>query len=77
MHNGSGPVCLRNPTFAELRGIYLLSRMASLALEHGAPPATLAKSMSRVPTDPWGIAREPASPVGAAMDLLAAMLRVP
>ncbi len=47
--------------------------LASLALQFGAPPGALARSMSRIPIDPWGTAREPASPVGAAMDLLAAV----
>ena len=51
--------------------------LASLALQHGAPPADLAKTMSRIPIDPWGTARLPASPVGAAMDLLAAGLKEP
>ncbi len=31
--------------------------LASLALQHGAAPAALAKTMSRIPTDPWGTAR--------------------
>ena len=46
--------------------------LASLALQFGAPPGALARSMSRIPIDPWGTARLPASPVGAAMDLMAA-----
>ena len=49
--------------------------LASLALQHGAAPAALAKTMSRIPIDPWGTARLPASPVGAAMDLLAELAK--
>ncbi len=48
--------------------------LASLALQYGAPPAALAKSMSRVPSaDPWSPATAPASPIAAAMDLIAAL----
>lgn len=46
--------------------------LASIALQHGTPPEVLARSMSRRPTSEWEPATEPASPVGAAMDLLAA-----
>lgn len=46
--------------------------LASLALQYGTPPATLAKTMSRLPADDLGLlATRPASPLGAAMDLLA------
>ena len=45
--------------------------LASLALQHGTPPAALAKSMSRVPTSAYEPARLPASAIGAVMDLLA------
>ncbi len=46
--------------------------LASLALQHGTPPAALAKTMSRLPTDDLDrLATRPASPLGAAMDLLA------
>lgn len=45
--------------------------LASLALQHGASPAALAKSMSRV-ADYTG-AEGPASPMGAIMEIVAEM----
>ncbi len=50
----------------------------SIALQHGIPPAALAKSIGRLPIIPVGPAdleatepeRVPASPIGAALDLL-------
>jgi hypothetical protein len=45
----------------------------SLALQHGARPEALAKSMLRTPApgdDPWRPATRPASPVGAIVGLL-------
>ena len=50
----------------------------SVALQHGVPPAALAKSMGRLPElpvtpgdlDRGQPARLPASPIGAALDLL-------
>ena len=50
----------------------------SVALQHGVPAAAMAKSMGRLPnvaTDPGslaqlGVSTEPASPIGAALDLL-------
>lgn len=45
----------------------------SLALQHGATPASLARSMLLVPAlgdDPWRPATRPASPVGAIVGLL-------
>ena len=47
---------------------------ASLALQHGARPADLAKSLARVPakgSGPFEPAKAPASLVGALLDLLA------
>ena len=49
--------------------------LASLALQYGTPPAALARSMSRQPHSAWEPATAPASPVGAAMDLLARLDR--
>lgn len=45
--------------------------LASLGLQYGVPPAALAKTMSRLATGPWEAATFPASPLGAAMDLVA------
>ncbi len=50
----------------------------SVALQYGVPPAALAKSVGRAPdmgTEPGSLAQlaagtEPASPIGAALDLL-------
>ena len=44
--------------------------LASLALQHGTAPATLAKTMSRRPSSSGSGTKHPASPIGAAMDLL-------
>jgi hypothetical protein len=43
----------------------------SVALQHGVPAAALARSIGRVPETIDGPATVPASPVGAALDLLA------
>ena len=45
--------------------------LASLALQHGTPPGALAASMSRLPDGPWQHGTAPASPIAAAMDLVA------
>lgn len=45
--------------------------LASLALQHGVPAETLAKSMSRLPDDAFGRAKNAASVLGVAMDLVA------
>ena len=49
--------------------------LASLALQHGTPAAALSKSMSRQSTGPWEAATLPASPLGAAMDLVARLAK--
>lgn len=49
--------------------------LASLALQHGTPAAALAKSMSRLSAGPWEAATFPASPLGAAMDLVAELAK--
>lgn len=46
------------------------SVLISLALQHGTSPAALARSMARVPKDPEGAETEPATIIGAAVDLL-------
>ena len=51
------------------------SILASLALQGGATPADLAKSMSREPTVMFRPARAPATPIAAAMDLLSDLSR--
>ena len=51
--------------------------LASLALQHGTPPDALARSMSRLPSNPWRPATAPASPVAAAMDLVARLSATP
>ena len=45
--------------------------MISIALQHGIPAAVLGKSISRLPESLTGPATAPASPIGAALDLLA------
>lgn len=45
--------------------------LASLGLQFGVPPAALSKSMSRLATGPFEAATNPASVLGATMDLLA------
>ena len=45
----------------------------SLALQHGVTPAELAKSLARLPDGLFGKATAPASPIGAAVDLLTEM----
>jgi hypothetical protein len=42
----------------------------SVALQHGIPAAALAKSIARIPENLEGPAIKPASPIGAALDLL-------
>jgi hypothetical protein len=42
----------------------------SVALQHGIPAAALAKSIARIPESLDGAAVKPASPIGAALDLL-------
>jgi hypothetical protein len=42
----------------------------SVALQHGIRGAALAKSIARIPEDLDGPATKPASPIGAALDLL-------
>ncbi len=49
--------------------------LASLGLQFGVPPAALAKTMSRLSTGPWEAATFPASPLGAAMDLVAELAK--
>ena len=49
--------------------------LASLARQHGAPPAALSKTMSRLSTGPWVAATFPASPLGAALDLVARLAK--
>ena len=59
--------------------------MVSIALQHGIPAATLAKSIGRLPAGPVTPAglegsesgRVPASPLGAALDLLCSFERGP
>lgn len=43
----------------------------SIALQHGVPAEALAKSVARLPERLDGPATAPASPIGAALDLLA------
>ena len=47
------------------------SVVISIALQHGIPASALAKSIARVPVDIEGTRTKPASPIGAALDLLA------
>ncbi len=49
--------------------------LASLGLQYGVPPAALAKTMSRLATGPLEAATVPASPLGAAMDLVAELAK--
>jgi hypothetical protein len=42
----------------------------SVALQHGVPARQLAKSMSRRPSLAWQPSAEPASVIGAALDLM-------
>lgn len=42
----------------------------SVALQHGIPATALAKSIARIPENLEGPAIKPASPIGAALDLL-------
>lgn len=49
--------------------------LASLGLQYGVPPAALAKTMSRLATGPWEAATFSASPLGAAMDLVAELAK--
>mgnify|MGYP001262155811 CR=1 FL=1 len=51
--------------------------LASRCLQAGIPAAEIARSMSRLPTSPFTPATEPASPIGAALDLAAATNIVP
>ena len=46
------------------------SVVISVALQHGIPAAALAKSIARIPESLDGAAVKPASPIGAALDLL-------
>jgi len=46
------------------------SVMVSVALQHGIRAAALAKSIARIPENLEGPAIKPASPIGAALDLL-------
>ena len=46
------------------------SVLISMALQHGIPAAALAKSVARLPESLDGVAVKPASPIGAALDLL-------
>ena len=46
------------------------SVVISVALQHGIPAAALAKSVARLPESLDGAAVKPASPIGAALDLL-------
>jgi hypothetical protein len=46
------------------------SVVISVALQHGIPAAALAKSVARLPESLDGVAVKPASPIGAALDLL-------
>jgi hypothetical protein len=46
------------------------SVVISIALQHGIPAAALAKSIARIPESLEGPAVKPASPIGAALDLL-------
>jgi len=45
--------------------------LASRCLQAGMSASEIAQSMSRLPTSPWKPAVEPASPIGAALDLAA------
>jgi hypothetical protein len=47
------------------------SILISRCLQSGIAPADLAKSMSKVPTSMFTPATEPASPIGAALDMAA------
>ena len=47
------------------------SVVISIALQHGVSAAALAKSIARIPESLDGPAIKPASPIGAALDLLA------
>ena len=50
--------------------------LASLALQHGVTPAALARSLSRLPAGgPFDRATLPASPIGAAIDVLTTPVR--
>lgn len=46
------------------------SVLISLARQYGIPAHELARSMSRIPLDPDGNTAAPASPIGAAIDLI-------
>jgi hypothetical protein len=46
------------------------SVVISVALQHGIRPASLAKSIARIPENLEDPAIKPASPIGAALDLL-------
>jgi len=46
------------------------SVVISIALQHGIRAAALAKSIARIPENLEGPAIKPASPIGAALDLL-------
>jgi ribonucleoside-diphosphate reductase alpha chain len=48
------------------------SVVISIALQHGIPAAALAKSIARLPETVDGPAIKPASPIGTALDLIAA-----
>ncbi len=59
--------------------------VVSIALQHGIPAAALAKSVGRLPSSPVGPAdldrapgqKVPASPIGAALDLVSSFERGP